>query len=766
MNPDWRNEPATEQQKEKLHFFGCTWDEGITAGQASDALGECARQFPDAEAATKSLPATEYQKAKLRFFGCTWNGDITVRKANDALAECARQFPDREAAWQFEKKKWSEIPVTSPTPEQFAEIRSFGKEPPVGLTFEEAKIWIEQCKILCAHKPRVTDENLPTPINLEFLPESKRSDPKYLFPPEPMLSDAKYLAWDTPHGREYGFALAHLRWEETVKQIKAQIEAEKLAQQSKDSPEEERKKQWNDWVALHERLKERQNKFDKESSQEVTIQEAAKPQNANPNQFTIPARAVQDYAQTRPAIQKPASYNSAIPIERFANWLDIVLKRNVTCLGGHWLPVGPVCYPFKQYTSLTIGLCGQIAEAIESRGYCVEPDARFGNGKYDAGNTLALFKPFDGDPIKPSSAYLGAANLLRLCVIIATADGQIDLAELDVFRKVIENQIGLSKTDHKRLLVLEQLLAQELASASKIISKIAKSIPADKRFVVGKLLVEVAAANNVVTNGERGVLEEIFTKLNISLMMLKNCINQFCPKSNSFGVQSDISAENRYQWNNWRTNHPGLVIDDTTLAGMVWNFNDWRALNARWQDLHERLVTGLKKTGKQQEASSQPTGTRGSREPVLKPVVALAPRAFTLDMAKVCEITRDTKEVVAILSVLMEDEPEKSIAPSATITLPAPEIPKVSGDGNAAPQPTRFNGLDAAFHPILNRLLARDSWPKNDFKSLADEFHFMPSKIYDTLNEWADEVLGEFILEGEDPVIIRRELIAKETIYG
>ena len=46
MNPDWWKHPATEHQKEKLRFFGCTWDEGITARQASDALEECARQFP------------------------------------------------------------------------------------------------------------------------------------------------------------------------------------------------------------------------------------------------------------------------------------------------------------------------------------------------------------------------------------------------------------------------------------------------------------------------------------------------------------------------------------------------------------------------------------------------------------------------------------------------------------------------------------------------------------------------------------------------
>ena len=109
MNSDWRNEPATENQKEKLRFFGCTWDEGITAGQASDALEECARQFPDAEAAyQKSQPATEEQKDKLHFFGCTWNGDITVGHASDALLQCARDFPDREIAWQKQKRELPE----------------------------------------------------------------------------------------------------------------------------------------------------------------------------------------------------------------------------------------------------------------------------------------------------------------------------------------------------------------------------------------------------------------------------------------------------------------------------------------------------------------------------------------------------------------------------------------------------------------------------------------------------------------------------------
>jgi len=202
------------------------------------------------------------------------------------------------------------------------------------------------------------------------------------------------------------------------------------------------------------------------------------------------------------------------------------------------------------------------------------------------------------------------------------------------------------------------------------------------------------------------------------------------------------------------------------LAGKRWNFNDWKALNARWQDLHEQLVARQKQDGKSDRAISPEAGKKVTSEQVTKPDAVPTPKDFALDMARVYEITSETKEVVGILSELMQDEQENSITLPNRVDVPATAIQYDSSNGNVTPQPTRFSGLDDAFHPILERLLARDTWPKNDFKSLADEFHFMPSKIHDTLNEWADEVLGDFILDGEDPVIIRRELITKEKVYG
>ncbi|HEX5399681.1 MAG TPA: HEAT repeat domain-containing protein [Verrucomicrobiae bacterium] len=359
--------------------------------------------------------------------------------------------------------------------------------------------------------------------------------------------------------------------------------------------------------------------------------------------------------------------------------------------GCHWLSVtkaANLIHVFDEAGRITIAQSRFIADKIQWAGYCVEPDARFGSGSYGWGQTLGVFKPSASDSATPSTAYLGAANLLRLSVMIAAADGQIDEVELDVFRQVIENQLDLSQTDYQRLQILEKLLVKDSSSASKTLARIVKSVPAHKRLLIGKVLVRVAAADNVVTKEERRALERIFKAFEILPGMLEDLLSHACPSS--------------------------------------------------------------------QEGEARENGERFS-----KPVVASARRNFALDMEKVYAITNETKEVVGILSVVMQDEPEQSTKTPEVVAVPAPEVPKAHSDGKATSQPTPFNGLDAPFQPVLERLLTRDSWSRADFGALARDFSFMPLKIRDTLNEWADEVLGDFILDGEDPIVIRRDLIAE-----
>ena len=99
MSDDWRNDPATEKQKEKLRFFGCTWDEGITKGQASDAIDQCAKNFPEREFTYQNRPATEEQKALLRSYGKRPLRTLTYARARDKIKEC-------EGGWQKDLSKY------------------------------------------------------------------------------------------------------------------------------------------------------------------------------------------------------------------------------------------------------------------------------------------------------------------------------------------------------------------------------------------------------------------------------------------------------------------------------------------------------------------------------------------------------------------------------------------------------------------------------------------------------------------------------------
>jgi uncharacterized tellurite resistance protein B-like protein len=384
--------------------------------------------------------------------------------------------------------------------------------------------------------------------------------------------------------------------------------------------------------------------------------------------------------------------------ERSVSLLKRLLAEFPAADGCHWIPAGAAArlVSVSQEMKLTIGVCRRVADAIEEAGYCIEPDARYGSGSYNWNQIIGVFKPAEGEPIAPSPVYYGAANLLKLCVLVAAADGRVDKHELGVFRQVIESQLHFGQTELKRLAVLERLLADNSEAVSKIPSKVAKAIPADKRLLVGQVLVKVAAVDHVINKNEYRVLERIFKAFELPPQSLADLMLQVCPVPDEATIQEAKSGS------------PGETVP-------------------------------------QQRVKEKPTG-------------------FSLDMSKVYAITNETKEVVGILSVVMDDNQEEALLSSRASKSPQPPISRITeaARNNEASSLARFSGLDPAFRPVLERLLNRDSWSRSEFHALAGEFHLMPLSIHDVINEWADESLGDFLLEGEDPILIRRELVFKE----
>ena len=99
---------------DKLRFFGCTFDDGITKGQASDAIDECIKNFPGREKAYQDRPATEQQRSKLRGFGKRPRGSLTYGRAKELIEECEshdwqKEVEEIEKEYIIDVEDWAEF---------------------------------------------------------------------------------------------------------------------------------------------------------------------------------------------------------------------------------------------------------------------------------------------------------------------------------------------------------------------------------------------------------------------------------------------------------------------------------------------------------------------------------------------------------------------------------------------------------------------------------------------------------------------------------
>ncbi len=362
------------------------------------------------------------------------------------------------------------------------------------------------------------------------------------------------------------------------------------------------------------------------------------------------------------------------------------------------------CFGLPPTAKLTIAESRELVESIAARGYAIEPDVRYGAPAYRAEQTVAIFKPLD-DGVR-ESVYSGAAALLQLCVLIAAADGRIEQHELDVFREFIEKNVALSRAEHQRLAVLEQFLLKHPDYAQLSLARIAKRVPTEKRELIGEVLVCVAAADCKITSREWRALERAFNALELAPGTLGALVSRLLLGSQEQTIQQAGAA----------------------VAGEV--------------------IPAPPESGGEMAA----------------PITATRQETFTLDMNRVRQIAAETAVVVGILGQVMTEDVEAS-SPSTAASAPV-TVAAVSTAVPVAPTGIVLAwavGLDLKYQPVLARLVEKTTWPQKEFEQLAGNCKLMPVAARDAINEWSDEHLGDFLLEGEELITVHTELIPKET---
>ena len=146
-------------------------------------------------------------------------------------------------------------------------------------------------------------------------------------------------------------------------------------------------------------------------------------------------------------------------------------------------------------------------------------------------------------------------------------------------------------------------------------------------------------------------------------------------------------------------------------------------------------------------------GATRDGEPI--PPRHLAAAAFKLDDARIAALSQETREVISLLSTVMA-EPEEAECPPAS----SPRRPRLQLHPTGSQW---LSGLDSRYHNAVLALSRRDEMTNQDFDCLAADSHLMPDDLLNTVNTWADETLGDFLLERAESVRIFRSLLPEAS---
>lgn len=155
-----------------------------------------------------------------------------------------------------------------------------------------------------------------------------------------------------------------------------------------------------------------------------------------------------------------------------------------------------------------------LASILGKIGVGIEPDVRFGAATPKPGTSVVLFSLPKDSPAAPSSAYTAALSLVHLTGVVAAADGRITEPEQQHLAAHAEDVLGLDASERARLDAHLVFLAAGKLSMAGIKKKVGALPPAD-RVAVGRFLVDVAAADGVVSPEEISILTKLFTYLGL-----------------------------------------------------------------------------------------------------------------------------------------------------------------------------------------------------------------------------------------------------------
>jgi uncharacterized tellurite resistance protein B-like protein len=363
---------------------------------------------------------------------------------------------------------------------------------------------------------------------------------------------------------------------------------------------------------------------------------------------------------------------------------------------------------------LTLAQSRALAETAAATGYSLAPDPHFSTVRLPWEHPLCLYplRRLDTLNEREAARLTGLLRLLYLACAVMGANGKISEEEAAQLDGILAPELLLEPI-RQQLLAAQCALTRCPEVAATVLAQLAKAVPPQNREPVFTRLVHLAAADGDICFDEQKMLRRIARLLGLEEGLL-----------------------------------PRIVKSDPALAGIRLLAKGTRK-PARETAPHEPWrVNGTR--SENTPLAPQKFGQNGELLPEeAYAVVPLPAPAFQLDTARIAELQKETHEVIALLAEVMAGpEPESGPPPAAVSAEPghaaAPEF---------APLPEWAAGLEPRCHTAFAELLrclpaVGDALlPEADFNALAHRSHLLPDALFHALNAWADEALGDFLLE-------------------
>ena len=182
-----------------------------------------------------------------------------------------------------------------------------------------------------------------------------------------------------------------------------------------------------------------------------------------------------------------------------------------------------------------------LAQALESLGYGIEPDVRFGGNPLKKDNQIALFQITHDMLSSPSKEYTAATLLLHLASAVVSSDAIVDAAEQQCLEEHLESALHLSTAERARLKAHLAWLLQEKFSLRGLKIKL-NQMTADEKAGIANFLIGVAGADGHISPKEISMLTKIYPLLGLDADDVYSHIHTFSTSSSTHPATTPVTV--------------------------------------------------------------------------------------------------------------------------------------------------------------------------------------------------------------------------------